>query len=160
MSNILDSVRDVVVVNANHIALELSVTMRDGPVGELQSAFGGNHEVGYFYLYRHPKHPDTVMETVISREHKDGITSLYKGNHRIFASNADLMRARASLIAALAADVGLPAESIGIDDEARGRQMSLIELGTGQIIDLLQDRARCGIVTMKSDNYANGEVFA
>jgi len=43
-----------------------------------------------------------------------------------------------------------------IDDETRGRQMAMTELATGQLIDLLQDRARGGIVTMKTDNFATG----
>ena len=160
MNLVLEAFRDVVVINGNRIALEMSLDLRDGPAGDMTKAFAGNADTGYFYLYRSPKHPDNVMETVVSREHKDGITSVYKGNHRIFGSNGELMRARLRLITEIAAEVGLSPQAVGIDDPGRGRQMSLQELGTGQLIDLLSDRSRMGIVTMKTDNYANGEVFA
>ena len=154
MSSALESVRDLVVVNSNHHALKLSLLMRDGPVGDVKKAYAGNADAGHFYLYRNEAVQGMVMETVFSPTHKDGITSVYQ-EHRIFESGAELLRKRAALIVDLAAEYGLPHESIGIDDAARGRQMALTELSTGQLIDLLQDRARGGIVTMKTDNYAN-----
>ena len=40
--SLLESVRDLVVVNSNHHALKLSIAMRDGPVGDLQKAYAGN----------------------------------------------------------------------------------------------------------------------
>lgn len=153
MSNVLDSVRDLVVVNSNHHALKLSLLLRDGPVGALSDARGGDQYSGYFLMYRHADVPGMVMETVFSPTHKDGVTSLYQ-EHRIFESRAELQRKRTSIIAALASEYGLSAEAVGIDDPARGRSMSLAELSTGQLIDLLQDRARGGIVTMKTDNFA------
>jgi len=153
--SILDSVRDLVVVNSNHHALKLSIAMRDGPVGDAQKAYAGNADGGHFYLYRHESVPGMVMETVFSPKYKDGVTSVYQ-EHRMFESGAELLRTRAALVAALAAEYGLPHESVGIDDAARGRQMAITELATGQIIDLLQDRARGGIVTMKTDNFATG----
>jgi hypothetical protein len=155
MNSVLDSVRDVVVVNSDRQALQLSIALRDGPVGDIHKAYAGAPKPGHLYLYRNAVVPDTVMETVISPTHKEGITSLYK-EHRIFATGAELLRKREALIDALAADIGLSAESIGIDDAARGRPMALSELSTGQLIDLLSDRSRGGIVTMKSDNYATG----
>ncbi|QFZ84547.1 hypothetical protein GFK26_18130 [Variovorax paradoxus] len=153
--SIFESVRDLVVVNSDHHALKLSIALRDGPVGDVNKAYAGNAEAGHFYLYRNESVPGMVMETVFSPKHKDGITSVYQ-EHRIFESGSELLRKRAALVAALAAEYGLPHESIGIDDAARGRQMALTELSTGQLIDLLQDRARGGIVTMKTDNYATG----
>lgn len=155
MSSILEAVRDVVVVNSNHHALKLSLLMRDGPPGDVKKAYAGNDQVGHFYLYRNVAAQAMVLETVASRTHKDGITAVYR-EHRIFESGAELMRTRGALIEALAKEYGLPAESIGIDDAARGRSLGLNELSTGQLIDLLQDRARAGIVTMKTDNYATG----
>lgn len=155
MNLVLDSVRDLVVVNSDHHALKLSILLRDGPMADVNNARGGDAYSGYFVLYRHPDVPGMVLETVISPKHKDGITSVYQ-EHRMFESRAELMRKRTSLIAELAKEYGLPPESIGIDDVARGRSMGLTELSTGQLIDLLQDRAHGGIVRVKSNNHAFG----
>ena len=149
---VLDSVRDLIVVNSNHHALKLSLLMRDGPKEAIHAAYAGSARGGYFYLYRNDAVPGMVMETVVSPIYKDGITSIYQ-EHRIFESKAILMRKREDLITELANQIGLSPEAIGIEDEARGRSMSLQDLSTGQLIDMVLDRSRGGIVTMKTDNF-------
>ena len=156
MNPVLDSVRDVVVVNDDKVALALSIAMRDGPPAAMLGASAFDRDAGTFYLYRDPADPKHVMETVIDPLHKDGITSVYLGQHRMFESRGSLIAYRLRLINALAAEVGLPAESIWIDDPGRGRRMELKCLATGQLIDLLQDRQGGGRVELKTDNYVNG----
>jgi hypothetical protein len=155
MSPILNAMRDLVVVNSNQHALRMSIAMRDGPAEERQRAYAGNNEAGHLYMYRTGQLPGFVMETVFSPTHKDGVTTVYK-EHRAFESGAELLRKRDLLIKELSKEFGLSAEAIGIPDQARRRDLSLTELATGQLVDLLQDRTRAGIVMLKTDNYATG----
>ena len=152
---VFNSARDLVVVNSNHHALKLSLLLRDGPPEDVKRARASSKEGGHLVLYRNPAVPEMVLETVMSPEYKDGITSVYR-EHRIFESGAELLRVRAGLIRELAGQIGLSPEAVGIDDPGRGRSMSLTELSTGQLIDLILDRSRGGIVTMKTDNYVLG----
>lgn len=135
---ILDQYKDVVVVNANHIALEISLNLKSKNMQEQREAFAGNYATGFFYLNRIDKFPDTVFECVVSPS-GDAITSLYK-SHRIFSEPAELMRARERVAKAIAESVGLSAEGVGIEDDARGRTLGLNELSTGQLIDMLAQR--------------------
>lgn len=134
-----DRYKEIVVVNAPHIALELSLKLEKEPVSVQRAHFGGDIEAGFFYLYsRDDMHTDTVFESVVST-HGDCITSTYK-NHAAFESLGELMRVRKLLIQELAAKFGLHPDSIGIDDKARGRALVPRELGTGQLIDLLAEQ--------------------
>jgi hypothetical protein len=137
----LAAYRGIVVVNAAHIALELSLQLRNASIEAQRAAFGGDKEVGWVYLYRHPTlHTDTVLESVASPDGMDTITSTYK-NHPALANIGELIRTRRNLIRALASKVGLSAENIGIEDPVRGRMLGLTELSTGQLIDMLAEKA-------------------
>lgn len=140
---------DVVVVNSNRVALELSLNLKKEPHQAQRNTFGGSEKAGYFYLYRHGSHPDSVYECITSAEHGDAIAGVYK-NHRIFASRGELIHAREQLIRAIAGKIGISAESIGIDDPGRGRTLGLVELSTGQLIDVLADRMGKSIVVTAS----------
>jgi hypothetical protein len=143
----LDAYKDVVVVNADRIALELSLKFKEASKMAQHQAFGGTVDAGWFYLYRRDDmHTDTVLECVVSPDSGDMITSLYK-NHSIFGDKGELIRARRVLIKAIAEKVGLSAEAIGIEDTARGRALGLTELSTGQLIDLLAERLGHTVVT-------------
>lgn len=146
--DILQAYSDVVVVNAPKIALEIALALKAQSLAVQRATFAGDAESGPFYLYRIDKFPDTVFECMASTD-GDAISSLYK-NHRIFNSGGELMRARKFLIRAIAEKVGLSAESIGIDDPGRGRALSLRELATGQLIDVLAERMGHSIMVSNS----------
>ena len=135
----LAAYRDIVVVNADHIALDLGVQLRGASIEAQKAAFAGSKETGWFYLYSHPKHPDVVMETIVSTGQDESIISLYKP-HPAFASAGELMRVRRILIDGLASKFGMNAESIAIPDHSRGRELDMSELATGQLIDLLAEQ--------------------
>lgn len=135
---ILNQYRNVVVVNSPRVNLELSLNLRKLSVEQQRAHFGGLYGVGFFWLYSHESHPDKVMECVVSTA-GDAISSTYIVNP-IFASLGELLNARERLINALVEKTGLPIESIGVDDPGRGRVLSLPELSTGQLIDLLAER--------------------
>jgi hypothetical protein len=135
-SNTLDRYRTVVVVNADHIALKISLDLKEQSLDVQRRAFAGSKSAGYFYLHSTEEFPDMVYECVASPEGDDAIASVYLG-HRIFNTPGELMSARENLISAIAAQVGLSVEGIGIDDPGRGRSLSLTELSTGQLIDTL-----------------------
>lgn len=140
----LHKYRDLVVVNSDKTALEISVAFKNLPEPQQKPHFGGSYASGFTWIIRSEQHRDKVMETVVSPK-GDAITSVYM-NHSIFASLGDLQRARTDLIAAVADRVGLSIESAGVNDEGRGRMLGLAELSTGQLVDLLAERMGSSIV--------------
>lgn len=144
---------DLVVVNSQHKALQLSTALNKLPKSEQRDHFAGTQLTGYFYLFRDPKvDPNVVMECVVSRD-GDAITSLYV-NHAINSERNALVRAREEIIRDLARKIGLSPENVGIEDEARGRPLGLSELSTGQLIDLLAEKMGKTIIT--TDGHAAG----
>ena len=149
MSSVLEKFRDLVVINASHVALEISLALKEMPSEEQRKTFFGSRETGFWYMHRIPKHPDTVYECVVSAGTGDAITSVYK-NHSIFNTHGDLYRARLELIRAVAEKTGLSVEGVGVDDDVRGRTLGLQELSTGQLIDLLAERSGSSILVSNS----------
>lgn len=148
---ILDKYRDLVVDNIDRHMLTLSQDLRTQSHTRQAAAFAQHQDAGGFYLYANSeKLPGVVFECVRGFAN-DSISSCYK-EHRIFASSGNLIAARAELIQALAYKIGMPAESIGIDDEARGRALGLHELATGQLVDLLSEKS--GRVLVQTDTHA------
>jgi hypothetical protein len=152
MSEEMKDYMNVVVMNADRIALELSLDLKNKSQQEQRAAFAGSKESGYFYLHTMPKHPDVVFECVVTTA-GDAISSVYKG-HRIFNSAGELIRARNDMMAAISARIGLSQSLIGIADEARGRDLMLSELATGQLIDLFAERVGKSIVVTNSHSAA------
>jgi hypothetical protein len=145
----LERYRNVVVVNSPRVNLELSQHLRKLPVDMQRARFGGRYGVGFFWLFSHSEvHPDKVMECVVSTA-GDAISSTYLV-HPMFASLGELLTARENLIKALTEKIGLSIESIGIDDPGRGRALSLPELSTGQLIDILAERMGSSIASTSS----------
>lgn len=144
--------REIVVVNNDRMALELSLNFGKRSTEAQRQHFGGDFKHGFFYLVRDDNvSTDTVMECVTSLDGGDAVTSLYK-NHSALATVGELMRTRQMLADALAQKVGLSVEAIGIDDQARGRSLGVNELSTGQLIDMLAEKL--GMSVLKTDNHA------
>lgn len=149
----LTTVRDVVVVNHENMALDLSMRFAKLPKNKQREHFAGSRLGGYFYLFLDPEvSADTFLECVVSTK-GDAITSLYKAN-RIFNSTGQLLAKREELIRAIAAKVGLSPEGVGVDDPGRGRTLGLEELSTGQLIDLLAEKMGATIITSDTHNVA------
>lgn len=144
----LDRFRNIVVVNAQRTALEISQHLRRLPLNEQRQHFGGDYGSGYLYLYRHDSHPDKVMETVVSPQ-GEAITSIYINSPEL-ATIGEVIKMRQALIRAIAERVGLSAGLIGVEDEGRGRQLGLAELSTGQLIDVLGDRMGSSVMVSSS----------
>ena len=149
---VTESTRDVVVVNHEKTALEISFDLKESTKENQRLAFAGSRNAGFFYLHRIDKHPDMVYECVVSQE-GDAITSVYR-NHRIFQNHGELIKARVLLINAVAQKVGLSPEGVGVDDPGRGRVLGLVELSTGQLIDMLSEKIGQSIVTTDSHSAA------
>lgn len=145
----IDAYRDLVAVNSQRIALELSQSLRSLSTEQQRNHFGGSMRFGFTWLYRDDaKHPDKVMETVASPT-GDAITSVYI-NHRCLNSLGTLAQARENLINALAQKVGLSYEAIGVEDPGRGRALGLAELSTGQLVDMLSEQMGASVMTTGS----------
>lgn len=150
---VLESVRDVVVINHDRTALEIAFHLKEQPKEVQRKAFAGTEKSGYFYLHRIDKFPDTVYECVMSATDGDAISSTYK-NHRVFQNVGELIRARELLVEAIAQKVGLSVQGVGVDDPGRGRTLSLNEMATGQLIDMLAERVGKSVVTTNSHSTA------
>lgn len=145
--------KDLVVVNNSERVLALSLALRKLPRAKQRDYFAGSTKAGYFYLFRDDSiDPKVVMECVVSTA-GDAISSLYM-NHPCNAERNTLVRAREELVVDLARKIGLSIENVGIEDEARGRSLSLGELSTGQLIDLMAERMGKTIIT--SDSHVVG----
>lgn len=144
--------RSIVPINSEHGVLELSTALRNRSLDKQRQFFGGNSKTGFFYLYGDDTvQKGNVLECVVSL-HGDAISSLYRG-HPVFESIGELMRTREGLINELASKFGLSPDSIGVDDQARGRALGLTELGTGQLIDLLEEQSLRGKAQMNTDSH-------
>lgn len=151
MSETFEKYRSIVVANHDYAAHALALELRKLSLSEQRNHFGGDPKVGYVYLFRKDElYPDLVYECVASASHKDAIVSTYK-NCAALNDLASVLRTRAELIAACATKIGMPAESIGIDDEVRGRALGLEELSTGQLVDVLAERL--GKTILRTDSY-------
>jgi hypothetical protein len=151
IDHILAKYRDLIVDNVDRHMLVLTQDLRAQSQERQMATFAQHPDAGGFYLYANrEKLPGVVFECVRGFG-GDSISSCYKA-HPIFNSAGTLIAARAELIAALAFKVGLPAESVGIDDAARGRALGLHELATGQLIDLLAEKA--SRVLVQTDTHA------
>lgn len=146
---VFDKYRHLVVVNSERIALELSEQMRKLPQDDPSLVKGGTRSSGFAWLFNHPMHPDKVLESVVSPFDKSVVTSIYMG-HPMFGSIGEWVKARQEIIGAISEKVGLSIESIGVDDEARGESLSLIELSTGQLLDLLAEQFRSSVLVSNS----------
>lgn len=150
-SETLDRVRNLIVVEDDQLLLALTLDLQKRDRSAQMMALAVSNEWGSVYVYANDNLlPNLVLECVMSREHGDSISTLYRG-HPIFNTKADLIRTRLELIRELAAKVGLSVESAGVEDPVRGRYLGLGELGTAQLIDLLMERS--GLILAGTDNY-------
>lgn len=157
--NISENFRSVVVVNSQHAVTELGMKMRDAGdnLPNAVKAIGRDKEAGAFFLFAGESRGEKlILEVVLSPDGKDTVSTVYQP-HGIFNSPGTLIEARKQLIDEVSKRIGLPAESIGIDDRARGRSVSLNELPTGQLIDLLAEQ-QCCAVAVASDTVAGGAI--
>lgn len=147
---ILDRYRDLVAVNSERIAQELSAQLRKKTLPEQRQHFANVASSGFFFLYRDPVvHPDKVLECVVSPA-GDAITSVYIGNHAMVSDMGTLIGAREALQRAISEKIGLSIEAIGVDDPGRGRALGLKELSTAQLIDLLAEQMGASVMTTSS----------
>lgn len=146
----LDRYRHLVAVNNDRMVLQLSQKLQALPrEHQAKLMVRDVRKAGCFWLFRDPVLPGKVMECVVSPAGMDSVTSLYMDCAEL-ATIADLQRMRCDLIDAVAASVGLSVEAVGIDDPARGRPLSLPELSTAQLIDLLAERMGSSVVVPDS----------
>lgn len=148
-SEILQQYSDIVVINADNLALRMGLKIQDLGITKQKESFGGNKDSGYLYLFDSEEFPDAIYECIVSTVGGDAVTSLYKPN-RIFGSVGELIRARIRLIEAIAASVGIDRHNVSVDDEGRGRALFLEELSTGQLVDMLAGRMGKSIVVSNS----------
>lgn len=133
--------RDLVVVNGDRIAHEMSYAFRQLSEEQQAQLHVNSATAGNFWLFRPApdhKHAGMVLEVVYSIEAGDCIQAIYRDN-RINASAGELIRARENLIRAIAERRGLSIERCGVDDAGRGRMIGLEEMTTGQLIDMLAE---------------------
>lgn len=112
------------------IMVQTSPSVREG-------MYAHSAEAGRFYLFRHDSAPGKVLEYVPDYENDTSVTTLCE-EHPIFESRQALLDAREEIIRAIDQLLMAVPNTATVLDSGRGRQFRLPELGTAQLIDVLQ----------------------
>lgn len=102
----------------------------------LSTLYGASAKGGRFYMVRHTSQPGKVLEYVPDLSQDSSVSTLYV-EHPIFESRQRLIDVREEIISAI--DhllLAIPGTTTVLDEE-RGKQVHLLELGTAQLLDVL-----------------------
>lgn len=109
----------------------------DTPRERLPEIYGASGKAGCFYLLMSDLFPNKVLEYVPDAQQDSSVTTLYQ-NNSIFQSRQALVDAREEIIAAIDVLLMSVPGTATVFDEGRGNQYRLAELGTAQLLDVLQ----------------------
>lgn len=133
---ILEKYRDLRGVNdenAVNAMLGLLVSYRLERQAEF---FAQSRNGGRFYLFRNDAFPGKVIEYVPDYDQETSVTTLY-GEHSIFESRQKLLNAREEIIGAIDHLLLAVPNTTTVMDTGRGKEFKLPELGTAQLLDVL-----------------------
>lgn len=134
---ILEKYRDLRPVNDDAATNKLLTILTEIPHAQHQDFFAKSRNGGRLYLFRHESVPGKVIEYVPDYQQDSSVTTLYE-EHPIFESRQRLIDAREEIISAIDRLLLAVPNTVTVGDEGRGKQFKLPELGTAQLIDVLQ----------------------
>lgn len=133
-------------VSNNNAAVEIADELSKISESELKEAAIEDKAVGRVVFFKSDKHPGLVLEVVGGSLAADSVLTLYKANG-IFSDRGAYARARIELLVAAAKAYGMGNYiDMQVFDPARGRKVRVTEIGTAQLIDVLNDSERRVIV--------------
>lgn len=133
---IFEKYRSLAPVNDEQATNALLQVLVNVPRDRLADYYGASAKCGRFYLLRHDSQPGRVLEYVPDLQQDTSVTTLY-AEHPIFESRQRLIDAREEIIAAIEQLLLAVPGTTTVLDEGRGKQFHLFELGTAQLLDVL-----------------------
>lgn len=134
---VLAKYRSLQPLNDEETANKLLRIMVEMPDVEHVKYFGRSSKAGRFFLIRHESVPDHVIEYVPDIQDDSSVSTLYV-DHPIFASKQALIDAREEIIEAIDRIFLAVPNTVTVKDLGREKELFLPELGTAQLLDVLQ----------------------
>ena len=138
---IVEKYRTLHPINDEDATHKLLAILIDLPQDRLSEHYGASSGAGRFYLFRHESVPGKVIEYVPDHHMDSSVTTLYL-EHPIFESRQRLVDTRAEIISAIDHLLLAVPNTTTVRDEGRSKEFSLRELGTAQLLDVLEHFAR------------------
>jgi hypothetical protein len=141
MIDVIQKYGKLVTINDANTTDEMLKRFTELPESRHHDMWIRDSAVGDVGIYLNSEFDGKVLEVVIGRD--ETLVSTLFASNPIFSSRKELAEARKHLINEIGAvTMSLPSQ-IAIKDEGRGREVSLREMSTAQLIDIL-DMARAG----------------
>lgn len=134
---VLEKYRDLRPVSDDATTNLLLTILTELPRGRQAGLFAQSRNGGRFYLFRHESVPGKVVEYVPDYAQDTSVTTLYE-EHSVFESRQRLLDAREEVIAAIDHLLLAVPNTATVRDEGRNKEFKLPELGTAQLLDVLQ----------------------
>lgn len=125
------------------VAMEIGDELSYLSEADLKEAAFEDQTVGRVIFYKSDKHPNVVLELIAGSIANDSQVTIYETNG-IFAQRGAYASARKELMVAVGRVFGAGDNymNVAIQDNSRNRKVLLTELGTAQLIDILNDSER------------------
>ena len=136
MHPIYEKYRAVTPLNDEQVTNAILGQMVKAPKADLADFYARDPRVGQFYLVRDSDHKGKVLEYVPDMIADTSVTTLY-AEHPIFATRQALIDARKEIIEAIERTLLAMPGTPTVRDEGRGKEFHLFELGTAQLLDVL-----------------------
>lgn len=134
---ILEKYRDLCPVNDEKTVNALLGLMVELPSSRWSDLFAQSRAGGRLYMFRHESHPNRAVEYVPDNAQDTSVSTLY-AEHPIFESRQKLLDAREEIIGAIDHLLMAIPNTATVRDDGRGREFTLPELGTAQLLDVLK----------------------
>lgn len=136
MHPIFEKYRSLQPLNNDVATTALLTVLVETPRERLADFYGASTHGGRFYLLRHDSQPGKVLEYVPDLQQDTSVTTLYD-EHPIFESRQKLIEAREEIIQAIDELLLAVPGTVTVRDVARNKEFHLFELGTAQLLDVL-----------------------
>lgn len=134
----LDRFRDLQAISNEDLCRQVAGEFVQQPRHVKEKCLAQSKKGGIVFIYESVNEPGYLIEQVIGLDgSNDFMLTLYRP-HAIFNSPSELLKARESLVTMYADMKGADPHSFALADNYRRRMVMLMELGTMQLVQLVQ----------------------
>jgi hypothetical protein len=133
---VFEKYRSLAPLNDEAVTNALLTILVKTPRERLSALYGASAMGGRFYMIRHESQPGKVLEYVPDVAQDSSVSTLY-AEHPIFERRQRLIDAREEIVSAIDHLLLAIPGTTTVLDEGRGKQVHLLELGTAQLLDVL-----------------------